>query len=637
MKHVVIGTAGHVDHGKTALVKALTGTDTDRFPEEKARGITIDIGFASLTLPDGTGASVVDVPGHEDFVRNMVAGATGVDVALLVIAADEGVMPQTIEHLAILDLLGVRAGVIALTKCDLAEADWLDLVRGDVSARVSETGVEWDQPVPVSAVTGQGLDDLRAALGRAAARAVARSVTDLFRLPVDRVFSLPGAGTVVTGTAWSGTVSVGDEVTVLPGGATARVRSVEVHGDRRERAEPGRRAALALTGLERSAAERGSVVVADASWRETTSLDVRVTLLPSAPRPLTQRSRIRFHLGTAEIMARVTPATDDIQPGDTGLVRVRLDEPVVARWGDRAIIRSYSPVTTIGGGLVVDPWPGPRPRRPVSDPRKEGPDPGQRALAMVDLCGTRGMAATDFAVRAGVPAGDVAQLLGGLLSAGTVVRVGAQLVSAAAIANGSAAILSALTRYHAVHPLEPGMPLELLRQLDGTEGIADHVLNHLSSQGMVVHDGAVARLANHRAALDSAQETVSRKVLEALLAAGFEGRTLADLEPMAGPGQVRRVVEFLVRQGTAIRVGPDRYYHQELLTELVRKALGEMQHSGGSTPAQLRDSLGLTRKYLIPFLDWLDGRGWTVRVGDGRRVTAAGVRYLNDTGAVETA
>ncbi|MBI4419849.1 MAG: selenocysteine-specific translation elongation factor, partial [Gemmatimonadetes bacterium] len=400
-RHVVIGTAGHVDHGKTALVKALTGTDTDRFPEEKRRGITIDIGFAALELDGGLKASIVDVPGHEDFVRNMVAGATGVDLALLVVAADEGVMPQTIEHLAILDILGVRTGVVALTKADLAEPDWLDLVAADVGERLAKTRIVWETPVPVSAVTGEGLPDLKSALARAAARAADRAADDLFRLPVDRVFSLAGAGTVVTGTVWSGSVRAGDHVTILPESGGGRVRSVEVHGERRELAEPGRRTALALAGLERATAQRGSVAVADPSWRATTAIDVVLALLPGAPRRVTQRSRIRLHLGTAEVMERVTPAYDDIPPGGEGVVRLRLESPVVARWGDRGVIRAYSPVTTIGGCVVTDPWPAPRPRRPRRDPRKWSADPVERLRAFVLDAGPGGVSVTDLPVRVG--------------------------------------------------------------------------------------------------------------------------------------------------------------------------------------------------------------------------------------------
>ncbi len=631
MRHVVVGTAGHVDHGKTALVKALTGTDTDRFPEEKSRGITIDIGFATLVLPDGTRASVVDVPGHEDFVRNMVAGATGVDVALLVVAADEGVMPQTVEHLAILELLGVRAGVVALTKSDLAAPDWLDLVRADVAARLDGSSVAWEAPVAVSGVTGTGLDGLRGALERAARRAAVRNGDDLFRLPVDRVFSLAGAGTVVTGTSWSGRVTVGDQVTLLPSGAEARVRSIEVHGERQESAAPGRRVALALAGVARAAAERGSVVVSDGSWRATDTVDVVATLLKSARRPLSQRSRVRLHLGTVEVMARVTPAQGEVAPGTSGLVRLRLDQPVVARWGDRAVLRSYSPVTTIGGALVADPWPPARPRRPVADPRRTGTNPVERAEAFIEPGGLAGLAIGDLGVRVGIPPDDVPGVERALAAGGRVARVRDTLVTTRALEDAAARVVAALSRHHAAHPLDPGMPLEPLRAVLASDALAAHVLEGLVDAGTIHTERGIARLPNHVPILDRGQEATRGALLSALAGAGAEGRTAAELAGVAGAGS-GPVVEYLVRQGTAIRVGGDRYYHSDVWGPLVRRVLTATQEIGRASPAQLRDRVGLTRKYLIPILEWLDARGWTARSGEGRVVTVAGEQHLSETG-----
>src|SRR6266403_2023301 len=304
LRRFVIGTAGHIDHGKTALVKALTGVDTDRWEEEKRRGITIDLGFAPLALGDAIQASLVDVPGHEGFVRNMLAGATGIDVALLVIAADEGIMPQTEEHLAIVELLGVRRGIPVITKRDLVDGEWLDLVRGEVSTRLAASRVRWDPAVATSVVTGEGLDDLRDALRRVAGDLVERPTDDLFRLPIDRVFAVAGAGTVVTGSTWSGSVAVGDAVQLLPLGREARVRSIEVHGQKAERAVPGRRTALALVGVDKSELARGHVAVTGSGWRATTLIDAAVELLPAARKPIASRTRVRVHLGTAEVLAR---------------------------------------------------------------------------------------------------------------------------------------------------------------------------------------------------------------------------------------------------------------------------------------------------------------------------------------------
>src|SRR5213592_1374149 len=337
LRRFVIGTAGHIDHGKTALVKALTGVDTDRWEEEKRRGITIDLGFAPLPLDDAIQASVVDVPGHEGFVRNMLAGATGIDVALLVIAADEGIMPQTEEHLAIVELLGVRRGIPVITKRDLVEPDWLDLVRTEVTERLQGSRVHWAPPVATSSVTRQALDELQAALRLVAQDLVERPADDLFRLPIDRVFAVAGAGTVVTGSTWSGSVAVGESVRLLPLGRDARVRSIEVHGESAARAVPGRRTALALVGVDKSELARGDVAVTGPGWHATGMLDAAVELLRGAHKPLASRTRVRVHLGTAEVLARVVQ-TRAIGPGETGPARLMLETPLVARGGDRFVL-----------------------------------------------------------------------------------------------------------------------------------------------------------------------------------------------------------------------------------------------------------------------------------------------------------
>jgi selenocysteine-specific elongation factor len=614
-----------VDHGKTALVKALTGVDTDRWEEEKRRGITIDLGFAPLDLGEGLKASVVDVPGHEDFVRNMVAGATGVDVALLVVAADEGVMPQTVEHSAILDLLDVRAGAVAITKADLAEPEWLELVTADVKERLARSPIRWEPPVAVSAITGSGLDALREALRRAALRAKERAADDLFRLPVDRVFSLAGAGTVVTGTTWSGTVAVGQEVVVHPGPVRARVRSVEVHGHAEERASPGRRTALALVGLERAAARRGSVVVSDPSWRPTSELDVLVTLLADT-RPLTQRSRVRLHLGTAEVLARVVPAGERVEPGAEGqVVRLRLEEPILARWGDRAVLRSASPVTTIGGCRVVDPFPPPRPRRPGVLTERSGPDPVRRVRAFVAAEGPWGLALGDLAVRVGLAPGEIPGVLARAVGDG-VVQAGDRLVPQAAAEQARALVLDRLAAYHHDHPLLPGLPLEAFRQLIGEPGLAARTLEALTSEGVVVQEGGAVRLAHYRPAIPTELSDGAAALRGDLAAAGPEGRSTAELAARHAGIPVTDVAEFLVREGTAIRIGKDRYYDRERLESAARSVLIELKTRGQVTPSEVRVILGLTRKHIIPILEWMDTQGLTVRVGDGRRLGPAAHR-----------
>jgi selenocysteine-specific elongation factor len=624
-RHVVIGTAGHVDHGKTALVKALTGTDTDRWAEEKRRGITIDIGFAVLELGSAITASIVDVPGHEDFVRNMVAGAAGIDVALLVVAADEGVMPQTVEHLAILEFLGVKTGVAFITKSDVAEAEWLDLVREDLAERLGGSSVEWSDLVVGSAASGDGLDALRATLANAAETAAVRSRQDLFRVPVDRVFSVAGAGTVVTGTAWSGSVEVGDEVRLLPGDGRARVRSIEVHGMEHKTALPGRRTALALVGLNRKAVGRGHVVVAGESWRETESVDVMVTLLPGARR-LTQRSRVRFHLGTAEVMARVVPVESTIAPGSSGAARLRLEAPVVCRWGDAAVLRSYSPVTTIGGCIVVDPWPAIRPRRPVDLEKKADIDPGRRLLVFVEAAGSHGLRRSELPVRLGVEPRSVDQLVD---SCQGIVDMGDRLVSPAVVSDARDATLTVLQEYHRKRPLELGMPRELARRAVRDALLAEYVHKELTQDGQIALEGQTVRLVQHKPDLRGSQVGAGQRLMQELQSAGKLGRTLAELGQALPDEDIPALIGFLVMQRTATRVGKDRYYDRDNLDRLLQEVLGVVQQVGRASPAQLKEGTGLSRKYLIPLLEWMDAGLLTVRDGDGRALGPKAQTILN--------
>ncbi len=591
LRRFVIGTAGHIDHGKTALVKALTGVDTDRWEEEKRRGITIDLGFAPLPLGDDVQASVVDVPGHEGFVRNMLAGATGIDVALLVIAADEGIMPQTEEHLAIVELLGVRRGIPVITKRDLVDAEWLELVQGEVATRLAASRIRWERAVAVSALTGEGLDELRSALGRVAADLVERPAADLFRLPIDRVFAVAGAGTVVTGSTWSGGVAVGESVRLLPLGRDARVRSIEVHGESAARAVPGRRTALALVGVDKSELARGDVAVTGPGWHATGMLDASVELLPGAHKPLASRTRVRVHLGTAEILARVVQ-TRAIGPGETGQARLLLETPLVARGGDRFVLRSFSPVTTIGGGVVLDPFP---PQRTRLRRRRIVPDqtPAQRLEALVVEAGLAGVATETLAVRLGVAPRRVTTVIADV-GDGLLV-LDETLVASAAVTAEAARLAEVLRRHHKEHPLDPGMSLQALRAAVGGGAASSPppaaVVDAVLAQGVrgrkleIVE--SVARVPGWRPAFDArssgARDQVARRVAEAK----WQVPTVAELERELPNAPVRAVLAHLA--------------------------------------AELRDRLGLTRKYLIPLLEWADRRGVTRRTGDARvlgRLTA---------------
>ncbi len=625
LRRFVIGTAGHIDHGKTALVKALTGVDTDRWEEEKRRGITIDLGFAPLALGDAIQASLVDVPGHEGFVRNMLAGATGIDVALLVIAADEGIMPQTEEHLAIVELLGVSRGIPVLTKRDLVDAEWLDLVRSEVSTRLERSRVRWEAPVATSVLSGQGLDDLRDALRRVARDLVERPADDLFRLPIDRVFAVAGAGTVVTGSTWSGSVAVGEAVQLLPLGREARVRSIEVHGETAERAVPGRRTALALVGVDKSELARGHVAVTGPGWRATTLIDVAVELLPAARKPIASRTRVRVHLGTAEVLARAVQ-TAPIAPGQRGVARLVLETPVVARSGDRFVLRSFSPVTTIGGGVVLDPFAPPhtrlRRRRVAAEQ-----SPAARLGVLAVEAGLTGLAADSLAVRLGVSPARVTAVIAEardtvLTSAETVVDRQAVLAEATRLAE-------VVRRYHEEHPLDPGMSLQALRAAVGTpappSAVTDAVLELAVKSGQLEVAGSVARQPRWRPALDARATDASEKLARRLADARWQVPTVAELEREFPGFPVRALLSHFARTGTVEPIDAERYAAKGALAEFRAALEAALAELGSATPAELRDRFGLTRKYLIPLLEWADRRGVTRRAGDARvlaRLTA---------------
>jgi selenocysteine-specific elongation factor len=620
----VVGTAGHIDHGKTALVKALTGVDTDRWEEEKRRGITIDLGFAPLPLGDGVDASVVDVPGHEGFVKNMLAGATGIDVALLVVAADEGIMPQTEEHLAIVELLGVRRGIPVLTKRDLVDADWLALVAAELAERLKGSRVSWQPPIAVSAVTGEGLRELKARLAASATDLVERPAADLFRLPIDRVFAVAGAGTVVTGSTWSGSVAVGDTVRLCPGNREARVRSIEVHGHAAERAVPGRRTALALVGVAREEVERGHVAVTGSGWAATETLDVSLELLPGARKPLGARTRIRVHLGTAEVLARVAQVRS-IAPGAQGLARLFLERPLVARAGDRFVLRSFSPVTTIGGGVVLDPFPPKRPR--VSERgMTAGQPPGERLGRLVEEGGLNGLRRGDLPVRLGILPDGVARVVEaagkGVLSVSG--GGGEILVARRAVPRAVERGAELVGAHHDAHPLDPGLSLQALRMaLSAPDAVLDLVIEHgVKKQAFeLAEGGAAVRRPGWKGAMAAKAEDAGGRLARRLAEARWQLPTVTELEREFEDPAVPALLAHLAREGTVERVDQERYAVKHALEEFRRALEATLAELGSATPAQFRDRLGLTRKYLIPLLEWADRRGITARRGDARVLT----------------
>ena len=611
---MILGTAGHIDHGKTALVRALTGVDTDRLPEEKRRGITIELGFAPLTL-DGIGVvGVVDVPGHEGFVRTMLAGATGVDLALLVIAADEGVMPQTREHLAILDLLGVRAGVITLTKRDLVEDEgWLELVAEDVRSLVAGTALEGAPVIATSATTGEGLDELRRALADAARTIPARSERDLFRMPVDRAFTVRGTGTVATGTVWTGMVRREDSVSVWPSGRTVRVRGIQAHGVSVDRATSGSRAAVALAAVELDEVARGATLVGGEGWSATTILRAEVELLDDVARPLGPRTRVRFHLGTLDVGARVIAAGGALAPGERRAARLVLDAPVVARAGDRFVLRAASPTATIGGGVVVDPAP---PRR--ARPWPMGLGAAERTQLVVEEAGTEGVGLSSLPVRVGVAPDSVAGLVAELGDG--VRRLGERLLSARVLDELADRASEALEEFHRQQPLEPGLPLQLLRsRLGAAPEVVDAVLERQVRAGRLVLAGALVRAASWAPQLSTAEQVLAESLVAELGAAGAEPASVAELVSRHG-AQTVGLLRYLERQSRLVQVESERYYERDALETLLDRLRKHMDGGSEHSPAELREVLGVSRKYLIPLLEFCDRVGYTARLASGGRV-----------------
>ena len=611
---MILGTAGHIDHGKTALVRALTGVDTDRMPEEKRRGITIELGFAPLTL-EGIGVlGVVDVPGHEGFVRTMLAGATGVDLALLVIAADEGVMPQTREHLAILDLLGVRAGVITLTKRDLVDDEaWMELVAEDVRALVAGTALDRAPVIATSATTGEGLDELRRALADAARTIPARSERDLFRMPVDRAFTVRGTGTVATGTVWTGMVRREDSVRIWPSGRPVRVRGIQAHGLSVERAASGSRAAVALAGVELDEVARGATLVGGEGWSATTILRAEVELLADVSRPLGPRTRVRFHLGTLDVGARVIAAGGALAPGERRAARLALDSPVVARAGDRFVLRAASPTATIGGGVVVDPTPPKRAR-----PWPMNLTAAQRAQLAIEEAGTEGVTLPSLPVRLGVAPDAVPALVSELVDSAR--RLGDRLLSARILDELGDRASDALEQFHREQPLEPGVPLQLLcSRLGAPAEVVDAVLERQVRAGRVVLSGAVARSASWAPQLSAGEAELAETLVAELAAAGAEPSSVAELVSRHGPGTVG-LLRYLERQSRLVQVESERYYERGALETLLDRLGRHMDGGAEHSPAELREVLGVSRKYLIPLLEFCDRVGYTARLASGSRV-----------------
>ena len=611
---MILGTAGHIDHGKTTLVRALTGVDTDRLPEEKRRGITIDLGFAPLELEGVGQVGIVDVPGHEAFVRTMVAGATGIDLALLVVAADAGVMPQTREHLAILSLLGVCGGVVAITKCDLADTEWIALVEDDVREATFGSALDGAVIVRVSSTTGAGLDDLRAALSDVARRVPLRSSADLFRLPIDRAFTVKGTGTVVTGTAWSGALTRDMSVRLFPSGVSARVRGIQAHGRAVEVVRAGDRAAVALGGVDLDHVGRGGVLVHGDAWRPSTVLRAQVALLDDAPATLGPRTMVRFHLGTSDVGARLVVRGAALSPGARVSARIVLDEAILMRGGDRFVLRTSSPSSTLGGGVVTDPL-APARARPWP---LEVVTPIRVLDRLILDAGASGVMVKELPVRLGLAPNEC----DALVSTSGAWRVGEMVVGAAVRDHLVAHALATLDEFHRAHALERGAPVQWLRsRLDAPDEIASAVVSLLAAVGEVTLDHGIVARSRYVAILSDAQTLVKNAMLQAIVTAGAEPPSFDELAPRVGASRedVHALARWLAREGFVVAVEPERYYAASTVEALRVRLLAGMTGTNGYSPTDLKGMLDLTRKFLIPFLEYCDREGYTIRDAAGRR------------------
>jgi selenocysteine-specific elongation factor len=621
----VIGTAGHIDHGKTALVRRLTGVDTDRLPEEKRRGISIDLGFAPLVTPAGVHAGIVDVPGHERFVKNMLAGVGGIDLVLLVIAADEGVMPQTREHLAIVKLLGIRRGIVVLTKRDLVEPAWVEMVARDVKTLLAGTALAAAPVVEFSATTGAGTAELLAALDRQLAAVANRAVDEPARLPVDRVFTVEGFGTVVTGTLWRGHVRTGDALELAPGARPVRVRRVQVHGATVEEARAGQRSALALHGVERDQVERGDWLIAPGSLRDSAVLDVRFELLPDYPRDWPANARIRFHLGASEIIGRLALLEGTaLKPGASALSQLRLERPAVAARGDRFVIRTYSPSRTVGGGSVIEPVAKKRRRHAAGLDQLAVHESGSlEARLLQRLQGERSAIATAaLAQTLGESEATVAGALARLVEGGEVVAPAAgSWLAPSRWSEARAAIEREVREYAARHPARYGIGKgELKSGLKSALDTAlfDAAFESLALAGALEQRGERVRPAGEPWSPPADTLRALEKLEGELEAAGLAVPEAAAWRAKLGAAaaEVEALGAFL---GRLTRVSQEYTFTARQLEGLRAKLAAHFARRAALSVAEFKDLAGVSRKWAVPLLEHCDRTGWTVRAGDERK------------------
>lgn len=629
MKSIIVGTAGHIDHGKTALVKALTGIDADRLEEEKRRGITIDLGFAHMELrgPDGEPIRLgfVDVPGHERFVRNMLAGVGGIDLVLLVIAADESIKPQTREHFDILQLLGVKRGITVLTKSDAVDAETLDVVRMEVEEFLRETFLERDSIIPVSSLTGSGIDELKQAMIAAAAEAQVRDSKALPRLPIDRVFSMKGFGTVVTGTLISGTIRKEDEMEVFPTGRRVRVRGVQVHGSAAEQAIAGQRTALNLAGVTTEDLARGMTLAPPDTFQTTRRVDVKLKLLKSAPRSLKERARVHFHAHSMETVAEVSVFEGkEIRPGEKAFARMTFREPVLLLPRDRFILRQFSPVITIGGGVVVDAAPLGRARTIKESFEKLAAENLEEVLGeRVARRGRQGISLPQLVAESGWTKNVIETALTEALQKKRIVRLGGEFIGTGAWDGLSKQTIEEVEAFHKKNPLVAGINKEELRERVGAAAtVFEALLEQLASRKKIEMSGELVRIPGRGVEMKDEEAESKKKIEDAFASAGLKVPALNDVLAGLKIDKVRaqKIVTLLLRDRVLVKVSQELVFHRTALEELRQQLAAYKAKSTKIDVAQFKELTGVSRKYAIPLLEYLDRERVTQRVGDAREI-----------------
>ena len=631
MKQIILGTAGHIDHGKTTLIKTLTGIDLDRLKEEKERGITIQLGFTSLSLPSGQRLGIVDVPGHEKFVRNMVAGVGGIDIVLFTIAADEGIMPQTREHLDICQIIKIKRGVIAITKTDLVDEEWLQLVKDEIKGFTKNSFLENAPVIPLSSTTGQGIPDLLSTLDNLAKEVEERISEGIFRLPIDRVFTMKGFGTVVTGTLISGTISIGDNVEILPEKLEAKIRGIQVHNQQVEKATAGLRTAINLQGVDKDFLERGSMLVSPKTLQPTSRIDVRIEHLQNSPKALKNRSRVRFHSGTSEVLAQlILLDKEELPPGGSSLAQLKLEESVIVLPRDRFVIRCYSPVFTIGGGEILDAHPH-KHKRLISETVSQlnaiqgGSDKEKISLFVLDSS-LAGLDLPQLISRMGKEPSQLSLLLNELIKEKKLVLIDKETQKVIAIQKYEelkSTLLSQIKNYHKKFPLKKGMIKEELKSklphlVDSR--LFNHLLNNLLNTSRIKLEKDKLWLHEHKPLLKDSQKEQKDKIANIYLKGNLTPPSFKELieKLSSDEKETRSIIDLLTADGTAVKVKENLWFHREALETLKKNLIEYLKKNGEITTTQFKDLTKASRKYTIPLMEYFDQLKITIRVGDKR-------------------